>query len=78
MSRMRTNVMFDNDFTHEEIKSASKRLRRARINAGFVTPAATFIQYGWDSMTYLQHEDGFRMFDSETADKYASAFKRTR
>lgn len=70
--------MFDNNFTHQEILSASKRLRKARIRAGFVTPAAAFIKYGWDSMTYLQHEDGFRMFDNETADKYANAFKVTR
>lgn len=70
--------MVDYDFTHEEIMSAAKRLRKARINAGFVTPAAAFMRYGWDSMTYLQHEDGFRMFDAETAYKYANAFKVTR
>ena len=70
--------MFDEDFTHKEIVSAARRLRKARINAGFVTPAAAFMRYGWDSMTYLQHEDGFRMFDAETAHKYANAFKVTR
>lgn len=59
--------MVDYDFTHEEIMSAAKRLRKARMNAGFITPAAAFMCYGWDSMTYLQHEDGFRMFDAETA-----------
>lgn len=70
--------MVDDNFTHEEIMSAAKRLRKARINAGYITPAAAFMLYGWDSMTYLQHEDGFRMFDAETACKYAIAFKVTR
>jgi len=70
--------MYDDYFTHEEIISAAKRLRKARIDAGFVTPAAAFMRYGWDSMTYLQHEDGIRMFDAETAYKYSVKFKVTR
>ena len=71
-------MMLYDDFTRNEIISASKRLRKARINAGFVTPAAAFMRYEWDSMTYLQHEDGIRMFDAETAFKYANAYGVTR
>ena len=70
--------MVDHDFTHAEIVSAAKRLKKARIKAKFVTPASAFMRFGWDSMTYLQHEDGFRMFDGETAYKYADAFNVTR
>lgn len=71
-------IQMCDDFTHEEIISAAKRLRKARINAGFVTPAAAFLRFGWDSMTYLQHEDGIRMFDAETAFKYGNAFNVSR
>jgi len=66
--------MYNQDNKHNEIVSASKRLRKARIKAGYHTSAAAFLHFGWDSMTYLQHEDGFRAFDDETARIYGNAF----
>lgn len=58
----------------EQKLSAARRLRECRVDAGYKTAASAFINYGWDGMTYLQHEDGIRTFSIEEAIRYAKAF----
>ena len=54
---------------------AADRLRQARIDAGFPTANHASVSFGWRIKTYLQHEDGIKSFDVETALKYSKAFK---
>lgn len=63
-----------NRYLREEVSSIAKRLRKARKDAGYNTPAAAFLRVGWDSMTYLQHEDGLREFDERSAEIYSEQF----
>ena len=58
----------------EQKLSTARRLRECRVMAGYKTAASAFINYGWDGMTYLQHEDGIRAFGKEEAIRYARAF----
>ena len=58
----------------EQTLAAARRLRECRAKAGFKTAASAFINYGWDGMIYLQHEDGTRTFGIKEAIRYAKAF----
>lgn len=71
-------LIIANHYYREDISSVAKRLRKARKGAGYNTPAAAFLRHGWDSMTYLQHEDGLREFDDNSAEIYAKVFGVTK
>lgn len=53
---------------------AAKRLRLAREEAGFHSANHAAMKFGWNMRMYLQHEAGARVFDEDTALKYAKAF----
>lgn len=53
---------------------AAKRLRLAREDAGYHSANHAAMKFGWNMRTYLQHEAGARVFDEDTALKYAEAF----
>lgn len=58
---------------------AAKRLRRARIEAGYKTPLEATNKFGWVHRTYLAHENpskGGRGFKA-LVDEYAAAFGTT-
>ena len=52
---------------------AADRLRQARIDAGFPTATHASVRFGWNIKTYLQHEEGIKSFDAQTALKYSKA-----
>lgn len=53
---------------------AAKQLRLAREEAGYHTANHAATHFGWNMRVYLQHEIGTRVFDEDTALKYAKAF----
>jgi hypothetical protein len=46
----------------------------AREDAGYHTANHAAIKFGWNMRVYLQHEIGAKIFDEDTALKYAKAF----
>jgi hypothetical protein len=52
----------------------SKRLKQARIRAGFAEAAAAARHFGWVIPTYFAHENGTRGFGFRRAQVYATAF----
>lgn len=59
------------------MESMGKRLRAARVAAGFKSARSAAIRFGWSPSTYGAHENGQNEFDPETAAKYARAFRTT-
>lgn len=55
-------------------QDASKRLRSARIAAGFKTAAAAAKAVGFNAVTVRAHESGQNGLTAERADKYASVY----
>ncbi|HWI27845.1 MAG TPA: S24 family peptidase [Stellaceae bacterium] len=53
----------------------AKRLRRARLEAGYEDATAAARRFGWVIPTYLAHENGSRGFGLARAQLYAQAFK---
>lgn len=53
----------------------SKRLKRARENAGFSSATAAAENFGWGAAGYRHHENGTRGFGPDAARKYGRAFK---
>ncbi|HZB90758.1 MAG TPA: S24 family peptidase [Stellaceae bacterium] len=53
----------------------AKRLREARIGAGFADATTAARRFGWVIPTYLAHENGSRGFGLARAQLYAGAFR---
>ena len=53
----------------------AKRLREARVLAGYDTAADAKRAYGWRGSTYHQHESGLRGITNKKILSYASAFR---
>ena len=53
----------------------AKRLREARVKAGYLSASAAARAHGWRTSTYIAHENGQNDFDAEQAQEYAKAFK---
>lgn len=56
-------------------ETPNDRLRKARIRAGFETPADAARRFGWNENTYKSHENGARGFKRDGAVEYARAFR---
>jgi transcriptional regulator with XRE-family HTH domain len=52
-----------------------ERLKRARLQAGYVTAADAARAFGWSIPGYSHHENGTRAIRPEVAAKYARAFR---
>lgn len=57
-----------------DLRSPNRRLRSARIRAGFLSGAAAAKAFGWPVGTYGGHENGHRGITFEVAGRYARAF----
>lgn len=53
----------------------AKRLREARVAAGYSSASAAARAHGWTGSTYIAHENGQNDFDTDKAREYAKAFK---
>ena len=53
----------------------AKRLREARVSAGYSSASAAARAHGWRASTYIAHENGQNDFDANQAQDYAKAFK---
>lgn len=53
----------------------SIRLREARQAAGFESASDAAREFGWQTSTYIHHENGTRAFPVEVAKRYARAFR---
>ena len=53
----------------------AKRLRDARIKAGYLSASQAARAHGWRASTYIAHENGQNHYDAEQAKEYAKAFK---
>lgn len=62
--------------TQEERKAQGKRLREARIAAGYGDATNAAAALGVSRDTYIQHENGTRSFKA-AAERYAAKFKTT-
>jgi len=60
--------------THDDRPAAAKRLEEARIARGFKTAKAACEYFGWNYVSYSQHESGQRGL-SRVADRYAAGLK---
>lgn len=63
----------EQDKAHDLLPEPAKRLKEARINAGFRTAKLAAERFGWNKHTYSQHENGTRGYDKQ-ARKYGKAF----
>lgn len=54
--------------------TAARRLREARINAGYAEPKDAWSKFGWKQSTYSGHENGTRGIPKKAAEAYAKAF----
>lgn len=52
----------------------NKRLKEARLKAGFRTATATIEECGWNSTTYWAHESGQNSFKTEDAKNYGEVY----
>lgn len=52
----------------------ARRLREARLHAGYESATAAAHAFGWSPSTYLGHENGSRGLKPAAAQKYARAF----
>lgn len=55
--------------------SPQRRLREARLTAGFATARAASRSFGWNANIYRNHENGDRAIGLAEIEIYASAFK---
>lgn len=55
--------------------SPQRRLREARLTAGFATARAASRSFGWNSTIYRNHENGDRAIGLAEIEIYAAAFK---
>jgi len=53
----------------------AKRLREARVSAGYSSASAAARAHGWGASTYIAHENGQNDYDAKQAQEYAKAFK---
>ena len=53
----------------------AKRLREARVNAGFDSASEAARRFGWTDVTYRHHENGTRNVPKAKAEVYARAFR---
>lgn len=51
-----------------------KRLRKARLEAGYKSATAAIRSCGWPNSTYRAHENGQNNFKPETAELYGKAY----
>lgn len=54
-----------------------ERLAEIRAAAGYETPTDAARAFGWNETTYRSHENGVRGIKSDTAVRYAKAFRST-
>ncbi len=65
------------DWTAEEIVAIAKRLRRARIQAGFERATEAVRKFGWNYSRYMNYENAERAIPPKQAILFASAFDVT-
>jgi len=53
----------------------AKRLREARVAAGYSSASSAARTHGWRASTYIAHENGQNDYDAKQAQEYAKAFK---
>lgn len=53
----------------------NKRLKQARLQAGFSSATAAIEQFGWNSSKYRAHENGQNNFKVGDAKIYAAAYR---
>lgn len=51
-----------------------QRLQKARREAGFDAPTEAARAFGWNTVTYMAHENGTRGLRPEVAERYARAY----
>lgn len=56
------------------MKARAERLRKARVTAGFASPADAVEAFGWNANTYKSHENGVRGLTEKMASRYGTAF----
>lgn len=71
---MHTNNVHIASMTQDDRPAPAKRLEEARIARGFKTAKAACEYFGWNYVSYSQHESGQRGL-SRVADRYAAAFR---
>lgn len=52
-----------------------ERLQRARREAGFDGPTEAATAFGWNTVTYMAHENGTRGLRPKVAERYARAYR---
>lgn len=57
------------------VHSSGKRLREARLAAGFASMVSAADRFNWNASTYRSHENGQTPVPREAAEEYAKAFK---
>lgn len=57
--------------------SMSKRLRQARILAGYKTASEAITKFGWNNSAYRAHENGQNSYSIVSANNYAKAYGTT-
>lgn len=67
-------ICVDNDAIFPDMASMHKRLRKARIDAGFTSARSAAIAHNWHVSTYSAHENGQNKFGADVAETYSKAF----
>jgi len=65
------------DWTGSEIRSMADRLRRARLNAGFLRATEAVRKFGWNYSRYMNYENGERAIPPKQAMLFATAYHVT-